>query len=260
VSEGRWRITVTPPDWGQDHLSSDAIVAYVDDELAEGPHERATRHIARCAECEAQVRAQGQTRSALRTASGPVLPSALLSTLRSIPESAELPPPPAGLAVTPDGQFVSVLRPQSDMLELAKPAEQAPETPPVVQGRRRPPGGSPVQRRIRLGTGVAVSGLALGALAYGLPPASSVPTVSDRGALGGSVLGGGTARVVDVDGPGLLDAQLRLERTVQRDSATGTDSGTDAGTDLGPTPASEFEPDLLEGRLHMVPGSFSGLP
>ncbi|WP_433278686.1 anti-sigma factor family protein [Pseudonocardia xinjiangensis] len=253
MSEGRWRITVTPPDWGQDHLSSDAIVAYVDDELAQGPHERATQHIAGCAECEAQVRAQGQTRSALRTAGGPVPPSTLLSTLRSIPESAELPPPPAGLAVTPDGQFVSVLRPQSDILALA-----GAETPPADHGRRRPPSRSPVQRRIRLGTGVAVSGLALGALAYGLPPASTDPGSSTSGPFGGSVLGGGTARTV-VDGPGLLDAQMRLERAVRRDSDPDP-GGTDSDSDPGITSGSEFEPDLLEGRLDVVPGSFIGMP
>ena len=31
MSEGRWRITVTAPDWGEDHLTLDAIVAFVDD-------------------------------------------------------------------------------------------------------------------------------------------------------------------------------------------------------------------------------------
>ena len=46
MSEGRWRISVTAPDWGEDHLTLDAIVAYVDDELGSGPYSRATRHVA----------------------------------------------------------------------------------------------------------------------------------------------------------------------------------------------------------------------
>jgi hypothetical protein len=74
------------------------------------------------------------------------------------------------------------------------------------------------------------------------------------------VLGGGTARTV-VDGPGLLDAQMRLERAVRRDSdpdPRGADSDSDS--DPGTTSGSEFEPDLLEGRLDVVPGSFIGMP
>lgn len=187
MSDGRWRISVTAPDWGQDHLSPEAVVAFVDDELAHGPFLRASQHLAQCAECSAHVVAQGQARAALRTAEGPSLPSSLLSSLRSIPQNTDLPGPPAGLAVTCDGQFVSVLRPERD----ADPA----------------PGRRPGHRRIRIGTGVAVSGLAIGAMAFGLPAASSgtgvpVPAGPDRGVLGGSGFGGGP--------PGALDAQLRI--------------------------------------------------
>lgn len=245
MSEGRWRITVTPPDWGQDHLSSDAIVAFVDDELSHGAHDRAAQHIARCAECEAQVIAQTQTRSALRTAGGPVLPSTLLHTLRSIPESATLPPTPPGLAVTSDGQIVSVLRPTPDSLQMANEADLERGTGTTQRGHRRPGGRSPVQRRIRVGTGVAVSGLALGALAYGLPSASSGPAAqNESGTFGGTVLSGGSTSVVDTEGAGLLDAQLRLERAVP----------------LGPEKTSETDPNLLRNRLDVVPRSFHGLP
>lgn len=245
MSEGRWRITVTPPNWGQDHLSSDAIVAYVDDELSHGPHERAAQHIARCAECEAQVIAQMQTRSALRTAGGPVLPSTLLRTLRSIPESATLPPAPPGLAVTSDGQFVSVLRPIPDSAQMATEADPAQATGTAHSVHRRSAGRSPVQRRIRVGTGVAVSGLALGALAYGLPSASSGPAAPPAsGAFGGTVLSGGTTSVVDTEGAGVLDAQMRLERAVP----------------LGPEKTSEADGDVLRNRLDVLPRSFHGLP
>jgi anti-sigma factor RsiW len=177
---------VTTPDWGHDHLSSDAIVAYVDDELAPGPHLRATQHLAQCPECAAQVVAQGQARAALRTAGCPSLPSSLLSSLRSIPQDTDLPGPPPGLAVTPDGQFVSVLRPER--------AEQAPG-----HGGSAAPQGHRTHRRMWLGTGVAVTGLAAGAIAFAVPAAvsgSAAPAPGDADTVPRPVLGG-TATPVD---------------------------------------------------------------
>jgi anti-sigma factor RsiW len=236
VSEGRWRITVTAPDWGEDHLTLDAIVAYVDDELGPGPYTRATRHVAHCDECAAQVVAQTQARAALRTAAGPQPPSALLSALRSIPQHADLPAPPADLAISEDGEFLYRAEPDNQPARSRRSAPprsgirarsmslptgalavttevRAPE-PQIEdavadapeQGRRMP-----VQRRIRLGTGVAMSGLALGALAFGVTSAS--PTVpappAARGVLGGPVLGGVLGGPV-LSPAGLVDARLRL--------------------------------------------------
>lgn len=199
MRDGRWRISVTAPDWGQDHLSTDAIVAFVDGELAHGPHARATQHLAECHECAAQVVAQGQARSALRAAQCPSLPSSLLSSLRSIPQDADLPSPPRGLAVSAEGQVVSVLRPGPD--------DVTPASGRTDSVTRTPQGRPPVQRFLRVGTGVAVSGIALGALAFAggaqppTPPAN--PAGAERGVLGGSVLGG----------PYGADAQLRLAPT-----------------------------------------------
>ncbi|MCO1657544.1 zf-HC2 domain-containing protein [Pseudonocardia humida] len=234
MSEGRWRITVTAPDWGEDHLTLDAIVAFVDDELDAGPRERATRHAASCRECAAEVVAQTQARVALRTAAGPQLPSSLLSSLRSIPQHADLPAAPADLALSEDGQFVTRARPERPeraairTRSTALSAQRA--TPPAAQtdvvepaehvapagldrrtaadhGRRRP-----VPRGIRLGTGVAVSGLALGALAFGAGGTASSSTPApptERGVLGGSVLG-----------PGVVDARLRFGSQSSRGEAT----------------------------------------
>jgi anti-sigma factor RsiW len=220
VSSGRWRISVTTPDWGDDHLSSDAIVAFVDDELAAGPHVRATRHLSRCPECAAQVVQQGQARAALRTADCPSLPSSLLSSLRSIPQDTDLPAVPAGLAVTPDGQFVSVLRPEraarphlSRSLpprpHRSRPHHGAPAA--LADAAEVPPHGERSHRRIRVGTGVAVSGLALGAMAFALPAALSEPAVQspappaelrERPVLGGA-------------GATPVDARLQLPATVE---------------------------------------------
>lgn len=260
MSEGRWRITVTAPDWGEDHLTLDAIVAYVDDELGPGPYTRATRHVAHCDECAAQVVAQTQARAALRTAAGPRLPSSLLSALRSIPEHAELPEPPADLAINEDGEFLyrvetvdrsgrrgrsaahrsgiasrsatlppttlAVTTTHADGLEsqVGAPEDAA---PPVDEHSDAEPVTEhgrrmPVPRLIRFGTGVAMSGLALGALAFGATAASpSAPApTADRGVLGGSVLGGGLGGPV-LSPAGLVDARLRLGLPSGPDPARG---------------------------------------
>lgn len=178
----RRRFTVSAPDWGHAHLSSDAVVAFVDDELAHGPHARAVAHISACPDCAAEVVSQRQARTALRGASGPSLPTSLLSSLRSIPQDTELPAPPAGLAVTAEGQLVSVLRPEP----CGPGPEQGGSAKPTHS--RRLPG----SRRLRIGAGAAMSGLALGALALGSAalPGEQAPTPpADRGLFGGSVVG-----------------------------------------------------------------------
>lgn len=139
---GRRRFQVIAPDWGEAHLTPEAVVAYVDGELAPGPDGRARRHLQHCADCATEVVDQRKARSELRGADAPTLPTSLMSALQAIPQDTELPPPPAGLSMTADGQLVSVVRP--------------------APGERR-------TRRRRIGTGAAVSGLAIGALAFGLP-------------------------------------------------------------------------------------------
>jgi anti-sigma factor RsiW len=198
----RRRFEVIAPDWGQAHLTSDAIVAFVDDELTPGAQLRAARHLEACPECVAEVTAQGQARSALRSAQCPTLPSSLLRTLRSIPRDTDLPAPPPGLAMDADGQLVHTTR-------AAAPV-------------RRPPG----QRWLRFGAGVAVSGLALGALTLGVLSVLA----ADRGVFGGSLLGGSADHV--------LDAQLHL---------------APAGSPAPSPAASPVEP-LLE-RLDRMPAS-----
>src|SRR6185436_7144353 len=123
---GGRRFSLSSPDWGQAHLTLDAIVAYVDDELSTVAHARAQAHLECCGECRAEVVAQRQARTALRGAGGPNLPSSLLHSLRSIPVEAELPPMPPGLGVTADGQFV-----------LLRDVPQAPPDP-AFHGPARP--------------------------------------------------------------------------------------------------------------------------
>ncbi len=198
MTTDRRRFTVSAPDWGHTHLNPDAVVAFVDDELALGPHGRAVGHIAVCPDCAAEVVAQRQTRTALRGATCPSLPTSLMSSLRSIPQDTELPPPPTGLAVTSDGELVSVLR--TDHTGMI-----CPEAP----AGRRPH----ASRRLRFGAGAAVSGLALGAMALGvasIPVDSAAPTAGS-GVFRGPVVGpaavparfgldAGTRPAADVDG------------------------------------------------------------
>jgi anti-sigma factor RsiW len=247
VTDGRWRISVTAPDWGQDHLSLDAIVAYVDDELAEGPYLRATRHLAQCAECAAQVFSQGQARSALRAAECPSLPSSLLSSLRAIPQEAELPGPPTDLAVTSDGQFVSVLRPErvAPLPEATRTAARADlrDQPPAgtggVEGEIRDAGhhGRRPNRRLLVGTGVAMTGLAIGAIALAAPAVLSPQTpapAAANGVLGGSLRGSSNA----------VDAQMHV-------SATPVDSWARRTSEAVEMPAL--------APLDAMPGSFYGI-
>jgi anti-sigma factor RsiW len=163
MTGGRRRFELVPPDWGQDHLTTDAIVAFVDDELESGARARAADHLAACRECAAEVVAQRQTRAALRSAPGPELPSSLLHTLRAIPQAAELPTAPAGLAMTADGA--------------------------IVTAEVRPGPGRGSARRAWIGAGAAVSGLALGALVFAVASVESSPVrPAERGVLGGSLL------------------------------------------------------------------------
>lgn len=202
MTEARRRF-VRGPGWGTDHLSSDAVVAFVDGELAAGAHERATAHVRECLECTAEVRVQRQVRTRLRGADVPTVPSSLLAALQSIPQDAELPPSPPGLAMTADGTLVSVLRPER-MPDVVRPAVSVrrPFGPTLPDAPAGLPDGLPGRsghpqagrvRRLRVGAVGAVSGLALGALALGAVPSAGVaPTgvPAPRGILGGTLLGG----------------------------------------------------------------------
>ncbi len=154
-----------PHYWGEAHLALDAVVAYVDDELSAAARSRAQDHLSRCRDCGAEVVAQYQARTALRGAATPSPSSSLLHTLRSIPQDAELPEQPAGLAIGADGQFVTLLREQPAPLNPPMSTQLAAPVAAPPAGRR-----SATSRRVRLGAGVMVSGLALGALVVGATP------------------------------------------------------------------------------------------
>jgi len=94
------------------HLAVDALVAFVDGELAPGPRDRAAAHLTGCPSCAAEIAAQRQARSVVRSAHCPGAPADLLAALRDIPHTTDLPDPPAGLAVTSEGVVVEVADPK----------------------------------------------------------------------------------------------------------------------------------------------------
>lgn len=159
----RRRFEVVAPDWGQTHLTSDAVVAFVDDELSPAAHRRATAHVEACPACAAEVAVQRQARAVLRSACAPELSSALLHALRTIPQDAELPGPPPGLAVGPDGRLGQALRTTDRAADRASSA------------------------RTRFAMGFAGSALAVGTLALTV---TFLPAEPDERAPGAAQAGG----------------------------------------------------------------------
>jgi hypothetical protein len=68
-----------------EHLSSEAIAAFVDGELRMNAHLRAAHHLSLCPECAAEVDDQGRARAALRDSHPIRIPSTLLGLLSEIP-------------------------------------------------------------------------------------------------------------------------------------------------------------------------------
>lgn len=68
-----------------EHLSVEAIAAFVDGELRMNAHLRAAHHLSLCAQCAAEVDDQSRARAALRDSRPIRIPSSLLGMLADIP-------------------------------------------------------------------------------------------------------------------------------------------------------------------------------
>ena len=68
-----------------EHLSVEAIAAFVDGELRMNAHLRAAHHLSLCAQCAAEVEDQSRARAALRDSRPIRIPSTLLGMLADIP-------------------------------------------------------------------------------------------------------------------------------------------------------------------------------
>ncbi|MDQ4093066.1 MAG: zf-HC2 domain-containing protein [Actinomycetota bacterium] len=123
------------------HLTVDAVVAFVDGELGAAARDRAAQHLSVCQSCTTEVGVQHLARRLMRSAQCPQVPAELLAVLRDIPRTAELPGTPDGLAVADDGTVV----------EVADPAPTAPLG-----------SGAPLGANQRWGTGPSVLGRWMG--------------------------------------------------------------------------------------------------
>jgi hypothetical protein len=91
---------VGPRQFGStEHLSIEAVAAFVDGELRMTAHLRAAHHLSLCPDCASEVEAQRQARAALRDSGSIVVPTSLLGMLSQIPHHA--PPEPPGQADQP---------------------------------------------------------------------------------------------------------------------------------------------------------------
>jgi hypothetical protein len=87
-------VPVGPRQFGStEHLSIEAVAAFVDGELRMTAHLRAAHHLSLCPECASEVEAQRQARAALRDSGSIVVPTSLLGLLSQIPHHAPPEPP-----------------------------------------------------------------------------------------------------------------------------------------------------------------------
>lgn len=70
-----------------EHLSTEAISAFVDGELRMTAHLRAAQHLSLCPECAAEVDDHTRARSALRDSQPVQIPASLLGLLSEIPHA-----------------------------------------------------------------------------------------------------------------------------------------------------------------------------
>ncbi|MBV8179326.1 MAG: RNA polymerase subunit sigma-70 [Mycobacterium sp.] len=86
-----------------EHLSIEAIAAFVDGELRMNAHLRAAHHISLCPECAAEVDGHRRARAALRDSRPIRIPSTLLGLLSQIPDG----PPDDDAGPAESGQWGS---------------------------------------------------------------------------------------------------------------------------------------------------------
>ena len=107
----------------ESHLAQEAIAALVDGELPSGPAGRAARHLSGCVQCRLAVQAQREAKEALHDSRDVAVPGDLMSRLRAIPFTTDVPGSagglgnlaagPGGLTVTgASGSWSVDLRPQ----------------------------------------------------------------------------------------------------------------------------------------------------
>jgi anti-sigma factor RsiW len=150
----------------ESHLAQEAIAALVDGELTAGPANRAARHLAGCLQCRLAVQAQREAKEALHESADVAVPGDLMSRLRAIPFTADVP--------GPDGGGLGTMTAGPDELTVTG-ASGAWSVDLHPHRRRQTP--DHTGRWLRRGLAGTLIGLGLGvtALALNLPTADPAP-------------------------------------------------------------------------------------
>jgi hypothetical protein len=117
------------------HLSDEAVAAFADGVLRGHARDRASRHLAGCAECAQAVRTQREAVLALRAAPAPELPTGLLDRLRALPSTT-----PASAFTVP----AAVAQDGSPLLATFGSLGRAAFVPPGRAGTVQPPTSMPL--------------------------------------------------------------------------------------------------------------------
>ena len=172
----------------ESHLAQEAVAALVDGELSGGAAGRAARHLTGCVQCRMAVAAQREAKAALQREADLAVPGDLMSRLKAIPFTADVPGSGGLGALSADADGLAVSGSTGSWaFPLAAP------TQPVRDG------GS---RRRRMGMTGALAGIGLGvAVLAATLPAAEVPVDDTPGPVAGAVRDAGSGERTDIVPP-----------------------------------------------------------
>jgi anti-sigma factor RsiW len=162
----------------ESHLAQEAIAALVDGELSGVAAGRAARHLSGCVQCRMAVAAQREAKAALQRDADLAVPGDLLSRLRAIPFTAEVPG---------SGGLGGSLTAGADGLTVtgANGSWAVPLTPAEPPARPADGGGA---RWLRRGMTGALAGIGLGVAVLAVVlPGAEVPANEPSGPVAGAV-------------------------------------------------------------------------
>jgi anti-sigma factor RsiW len=144
----------------QSHLAQEAIAALVDGELSGGAAARAARHLDGCAQCRMAVAAQREAKAALQRDVDLAVPGDLLSRLKAIPFTADV-PGSGGLGTLSAGADGLTMSGSGGSWAIPLTPPEPPERPETGNARWL--------RRGMTGAALAGFGLGVAVLAVALP-------------------------------------------------------------------------------------------
>lgn len=158
----------------ESHLAQEAIAALVDGELSAGPAGRAARHLSGCLQCRLAVEAQREAKAALHRSREFAVPGDLLSRLRAIPFTTEVPGSGGGLGDVAAGPSGLTVSDRSGAWSVDLRPQERRQRPQYARWLRRGVTGT------MIGLGVAVTFLALNLPASGAPTPGPGRSAVDR--------------------------------------------------------------------------------